>query len=181
VPTAGEGLARVAGRLLGQYDRGEPGAQAKDDALSPTELGIDVRVFRRADADGDGRLDSGELEAFLGRVTPSIELVVAVDKARRTGASIDIVKAEGRTEPRASSVRRLPEGTLTIDLAAVRLEFRTGSGSPFPASFLLERFKNTDGDKNGYLDRDEARRDGLIAEMHAAAIGTAMGNSSRRN
>jgi Ca2+-binding EF-hand superfamily protein len=162
----GEASKELARRLLQQY-----GTHGKTPAtkLSRKQLSLDEATFVRLDADGDGLLDAEELARFTRRPA-DVELSVDVDRPRSGAPRAALVRRAGSRVPADARFGTTPGGGMRLEIGATRIEFGdppaggvevattisvagTESGSQ-----LLMMFRQADTDKNGYLDRNEARR-----------------------
>jgi Ca2+-binding EF-hand superfamily protein len=79
-------------------------------SLKASELGVDAKALAALDKDGNGKLDTAELTAWL-RQPPDLELTVTFDPTtgRLTPAGVH------RTEPNGSLVASLPGGRFRFD------------------------------------------------------------------
>ena len=164
------GMARrdAARRLLLKYDQS---AEATRDfnKLSPAELGVDPAAFPVFDRDGDGLLNQAELEAFLARPTPGLDLVIDFGRRGSRWTSPEVGPADGPPMPLASAIRKSRERNPILNVEGMELEFRMESSTQDLRAFYAARFGEADADKNDYVDESEAMRDNFF-RMGFAAI-----------
>lgn len=156
LPPSGTGTGLVR-RLLGLYD-----GPAKDHRLSRSEIGLEPPAFDRADLDADGGLDTDELAYFLTAITPNLEIRIRM--AMSGGAGIELVPSDSQPTSFARLARNTGEGTFTLLLGAVEIEFNPVDRATRidTRRFFKLRFAQSDLDKNGYLDNMETRGSGLF-------------------
>ncbi len=135
--------------LLARYDRN------RDGKLSGDEVHFPPALFRRLDADGDGRLDAGELARWLAEPV-DVELAVPLEPQPRRGVEV----VPGR--PASVPVQPTRDGVQVI-LGDWALSVDGAGGTPPPpvvpaTSELAEVFRLLDSDGNGYLDTKELYR-----------------------
>ncbi len=174
----GESSTNLAERLLKRY--GKQGA-TPDRMLTRHSSGLDEASFNQLDRNGDGALDSEELAGFAYRL-PDVELTIDIrmaiqpegDSASKVvgapAARLDGVVEVGplrlttRLTALSVNARAAPGGGSVLSLGPTTLDLRVGGSSTpqdrTPASArdtYKTRFGDTDQDKNGYLDANEAR------------------------
>jgi Ca2+-binding EF-hand superfamily protein len=156
----------VMRRLLSQYDRGSgPEGAGKDRRLDAAELAFPPDSIRRFDADGDGALDSLELEGYLADAPPFVELIVTLGSriAGRSRFSIEPRPAEGM------AVWTSGNGAVVADVGDAHLELKAGDVAQNFGNFFEQQFNAADADKNGYLEMREANQNGFVNQFFAAA------------
>jgi Ca2+-binding EF-hand superfamily protein len=116
----------------------------KDSALSPAELGCDAKAFAPLDADGDGRLDTDEIAAWL-RQPPDLDLAYDLPTAAGGGtawllgggsytrpAQTGTVKVTGKGRL-GGEVKPDRDGALAAALPGARLRFAADARAGSPA------------------------------------------------
>ncbi len=141
---AGEPL--IARRLLKKYDRN------RDLQLDPRELGWSKERVAELDADGNGRLDAGEL-ATLGKATPDIELDGR--SARPPGGRRADPRGRHQTGSAIDGAGRLDYAKVAFDPAVVTFSHRNLDPIAAAIESAMRQFNQLDADANGYLGRDE--------------------------
>src|SRR5262249_32436646 len=115
-------------------------------------------VFRRLDADGDGRLDAAELARWPAQ-PPDLELFAPFGKD--AGQDIEVVEPERRHPSLA--VSRAGDGRLLVRCPGTPLEWLRTVGSRVNVEAIrkayLARFQQADGNGNGVLDKEEIFRE----------------------
>lgn len=162
---AGQSLSR---RLLEGYDKvsRDPATKTfrKDQLLSPAELPIDAGEFRRADRNGDGKLDRMELLRLPAAMTPSVELAVEAPAADGK-FSIDVLRTAENERASPVHLKPQPDGRPVLTLNDTSLSLSASAAEPGIEQELrdlyVQQFKSLDRDKNDYLDRPELQRFGF--------------------
>jgi Ca2+-binding EF-hand superfamily protein len=118
-------------------------------SLKASELGVDAKAFAALDKDGNGKLDTAELTAWL-RQPPDLELSVVFDPAtgRLTPAG------SHRTEPNGSVFASLPGGRFRFDPPDAGASLRTSWDKA--AEGLRGQFKKLG--KDGTVERKQLER-----------------------
>jgi len=136
------------------YDRN------RDGKLSPAEFAIDPKAFARADADGNGVLNSEEVTRFLAEAAPDFKLDVklAGDGVKATTVEVTKLGAKGTTA--VTKVNRLSGGDVEVILGEIHLEIHVDDGATVAADAkqsYAALFKSLDADNNGYLEKKELK------------------------
>jgi Ca2+-binding EF-hand superfamily protein len=134
--------------------------------LKREQIGLDEATFKQLDTDRSGLLDARKLNAFV-LLTPDLELDVRVGEK---AASVAI--KEGRPNPLKARVKQEPNGlvleldNVRIDLSPLRLNRSTFEVAPGAAEQQAKAiFDAADKDKNGYIDRNEAKQNPYIRSL----------------
>jgi len=175
----GQPLDAAAQRLLRQFDKD------KDEKLTRAEIGLGKEDFETLDANKDENLDKTELAKFLqrdadlevvARLGKLDEDVVVVDllpdeSTSETGAAnegpsrIDLYNPKQRPMALAAVVSRVDKSTLRLKIGDATLELRTADENA-PArnrfQFLIEQFRELDGDKKGVVEKTKAMQNPQI-------------------
>jgi Ca2+-binding EF-hand superfamily protein len=132
--------------------------------LKREQIGLDEATFKKLDADKDGLLSAQELNAFV-LLTPDLELDVHV------GKKMNVALKEGRPNPLKARVKEGPAGlvleldNVRIDLSSLRPD-RTVETLPADVEQQAKAlFEGADKDKNGYIDRNEAKQNPYIRSL----------------
>ena len=159
----GEPTLRPVRLLLKRYDKGSgSSSSAGDNKLSRAEFVLDAPVFAKADADGDGALDTEELRRFLANVTPDLELNISLGGDSSSSSTVAVTGMKGKPLPSGTKVKPLGRGDIEIAVEEVRLEIHIDNAENSVASakqLFMSQFKTADTDNNGYLERDELTKD----------------------
>ena len=143
------GPRQIVRDLLQRYDQ-EP----KDGQLNRSEMGFDEQSFARFDADENGHLDGDELNRFVRRPTPQIQVVARMGSADQPVVEVTSSRKEqnSKTGP--------PDSSASMVLGKLHLKFNVSNGmfSVDMDQFYQQQFAFLDGDKNGYLDPEESER-----------------------
>jgi Ca2+-binding EF-hand superfamily protein len=103
----------LVNKLLAAYDRDG------DRHLSPKEIAFDPELFKRLDANHDGRLDRDELATWRD-LPPDLEAIVPL---RQGWPRFHLLgRSDGKPGPLGDAVRLTPDGTLFVRLPGMRLE-----------------------------------------------------------
>ena len=150
-----------------------PQPRPRDDRLDRGEIGLDRASFDRVDLDGDGGLDAREIERGLAAV-PDVELIVRLGRRDPWRAAIEVVGAPGHPRPAGVTVGKLGDEGAIIDLGTAVVEVRADDVTRSPAlasqrTAYLAQFHTCDADRNGFVDRNEARTLAVIARVLDAA------------
>ncbi len=159
---AGKGKNDLAGALLDKYG---PKNKTGVRRLTRADLGLDEPTFARLDADGDGALDRQELARFAQR-PPDLEIKAHLGKTRK----FELLRTKDSPAALADRARPTKDGGLRLDLGATTIELSAAGGGGVQARGglrpqYLAQFKQADRDNNGYLDRDETRRNPLFGGL----------------
>lgn len=163
--STGESTAQVVRKLIQRYDRRTGGANG-DGRLSPGELKIDPTAFAPYDADKDGSLDFDELEQFLRNPPAGIEMIVRLGNRKPGEKLISIVHVEPGLK---SQLKGVTDRMANLRLRNAHLELASGSSSGWGVSETAydRQFDAADTDNNGYLTREESRRNGFFSRVFA--------------
>jgi Ca2+-binding EF-hand superfamily protein len=164
VPSSREPSARLAGELLSRYGSRDPRSPAKQ--LRREDLGLDEAAFARLDANHDGSLDATELSRFC-EGPPDLEILIRLGSRAPGEPALELVGPGGRVAPRRAS----PDGVLVLYLDGSRIELvaNLGKASVLPEgdSAYLGRFRDADSNRDGFLDREEAKADRFFSSLFA--------------
>ena len=156
--------------LLKKYDKGTgQAASVGDNKLTNGEFAIDPKAFEKADADGDGALDTEELRRFLAKAAPDIELTVTLSPDASGSAAVAVAGAGSKPLPPWAKVKQLGGGDVEISVDEVRLEVHVDDGSAALADAkrsYTAQFSTADTDNNGYLEKSELTKD----KMHPSPL-----------
>jgi Ca2+-binding EF-hand superfamily protein len=172
--SAGDPSFRPVRLLLKKYDNGAgENASAGDNRLTPGEFAIDPKVFEKADADGDGALDTEELRRLLTRLEPELELTVKLAGGGPTkkAATITAAHPDGRAPTKGVRIETLSDGHLEIALGDIRLEFHADGGenaAEEARAYYAGQFRAADADKNMYLEKSEVKEQPPFSTMFEA-------------
>ena len=155
----------LAEALLKRYARSEEAR--KTGKLTAKDLGLDAETFRKLDRDSNGTLDREELAHFARR-TPDAELTIEADGGKLADLKL-IGKASDFIEKGLAPSLAIGNTVLVLSLG----NDNTGQVWAQPAvveeeSLYKMQFAAADGDNNGYLDMNEARRNGFFASNFKA-------------
>lgn len=170
------GQPLTAKELLAARDKNQDGA------LTAEELGCDPKVIADLDADGDGRLDTDELAAWLRR-GPDLDL--AFDLTDPTAGEGWLPAFVNRPAPADSTVKQIgkgrlanqakagPDGGIGLDLRDARFRFSVDTGT---ANNARQQWKNSADQlrqafdmlagKKGELDKQK-----VLSNPETAAVG----------
>jgi Ca2+-binding EF-hand superfamily protein len=160
--TPGDPPTRLVTELRRHY--GVVKGKESSKPLSREAMGLSKERFAQLDKNKDGGLDDGELSAF-SEFEPDLELAVRIGTRKKDEKQVAVL----RKGPRVPGLgMHVLEGmgqtllTLEIGTTEIGLTFAAPSGGTwvrFTAvnSRSLAQFKSLDRDKNGYLDRNEAK------------------------
>ena len=115
--------------------------------------------FRKIDADKDGKLTRGEIEAYqrvvatIGAQAANRSLFARLDKDRNGQLSAQEFAAVQAPPPRPNAAPMLAQTDLNKDQAVTLVEYRTGK---------LVNFDRMDADKDGVVSPAEMKAAGLI-------------------
>jgi Ca2+-binding EF-hand superfamily protein len=175
----GQPLDAAAQRLLRQFDKD------KDEKLTRAEIGLGKEDFETLDANKDENLDKTELAKFFQR-DADLEVVVRLGKLDEDEAVVDLLPDESTSEPGAANegpsridlynpkhrpmalaadVSRVDKSTLRLKIGDATLELRTADESPQARNrfqFLIEQFRELDGDKKGIVEKMKAMQNPQI-------------------
>ena len=126
--------------------------------ISADDLGMTAEAFAPFDRNRDEVLDSTEFAELLANPPLTADLNVTLFHKKR--ARPDVVRA-GEATP-----KRAPQSTLlSVPLAGIGFQWRAAASAAAAASdnrnFYKIKFRQADGDKNGYLDANEFAALGL--------------------
>lgn len=124
-------------------------------SLAITQLGYRDEEMADFDADGNGRLDRDELRYWLTHPKPDVELVVRIGK-RDEGQEPVVVKTPPTRED--LTVKTSDLGLVSVVSGDVHLEIGVAPDQRNEESVrqsFKNRFRQSDRDGNGYLERDE--------------------------
>jgi Ca2+-binding EF-hand superfamily protein len=94
---------------------------------------------------------------------------VFLGKPNASQPPIELAKdPQGLLAKPAGTGRPTPRGSLLLDLEDVEVEFRASDAIQDAADFFDQQFKNSDGDKNGYLERKEVEQTFLLQYFDVA-------------
>jgi len=145
---------KSARQLLDHYDK------RTDGKLSPAEFAVEPDAFARADADGNGTLDSKELTRFLAEAAPDFELDVKLAGDGVKATTVEVSRTAGKATPAVTKVNRLSGGDVEVILGEIHLEIHVDDGATVAADAkqsYAALFKSLDGDSNGYLEKKELK------------------------
>ena len=145
---------KSARQLLNHYDK------RKDGKLTPAEFAVETKVFARADEDGDGILDSGEVARYLAAAEPDFELDVKLAGDGVKATTVDVTQVDAKGSPAVSKVNRLTGGDVEVILGEIHLEIHVDDGATVAddaKKSYAALFKSVDGDNNGYLEKKELK------------------------
>jgi Ca2+-binding EF-hand superfamily protein len=131
----------------------------KDGRLSAAELGGDAELVRHIDTDGDGGLDDDELIELLRQPPSDLELAVSLGALGKQDSAIRLF------DPRRATPRIITVNPLHLELGGVAMEFAVGDDANRSRDRIIQRFSKSDGDKNGYLDKNEVAQRPLFQQM----------------
>ena len=143
----------------------ESGEEASEDANKRTKphgvkldvLGIPKDLEAEFDRDGDGMLDLLELRAYLRSPVPMVTVTVPLSKSGKAEPALSGKVREPKSE---IVVKTSSSGAVSVLVGEIQIEIDTAGLRPeILLESLEERFKQSDGDGNGYLEQNEARRD----------------------
>ena len=173
--TPGASTRALAKRLQAQYGR-------KGGKLDRKQLGLDEATFKLLDADEDGQLDIEELARFAQRPA-DVELTVSLGrgkgvsvtpvKGKRLPAGIKLTAGKGRQWEGRIDAGKPPVDTVALEVGNTHVDLRLEGGGnrdgirffPMTEQFYKMQFAAADQDNNGYLDRNEARRNGFFSSL----------------
>ncbi len=149
--------------LLKKYDKGgAKRGQGGDNKLTLAEFAVEPKAFAAADADSDGALDTEELRRFLAKVTPDIELDVALSPDASGHATVAVGGAGARALPPWAAVKQLGGGDLEISADEIRLEVHVDDGADAASAARQSYeglFQAADADNNDYVEKSEVTKD----------------------
>jgi Ca2+-binding EF-hand superfamily protein len=157
--SSGESLPKLIRRIVDKYDStdtaksGVPSQSAKNQKLSPLELGMAETEFVKYDVDGDGQLDFTELRQLVSELETSVELMLNLT----TG------KVEG-VEASANKIRTTADGGAHLQIGAAQVSVSAVSPpqKTDPERSIKPLFMAVDSDANGYLEKSEAPDNALF-------------------
>ena len=124
--------------------------------LSPKDLGLTAEAVAPFDYNRDGALDIEELVTLLANPPVVADLKVTLFHKKR--GRPDVVRTDEATT-------RRPGTLLSAPLAGIGFQWRAAASAAAAASdnrnFYKIKFRQADGDKNGYLDANEFAALGL--------------------
>ncbi len=155
IPAEQEDRAKLAQKLLAKYD-GRPG----DGGLDSKESSIPAKLIDKFDSDHNGRLNAKELEQLLHDPPVGCELSVELNK---TGGQVSVSPTATSATTAKLKIDAGSDGSATVAFPGYCLRFEAAAGqfSNARGNYQL-RFNNADQDKNEYLDKQEASREGLF-------------------
>lgn len=164
--------ADIGTLILKALSSPQPRSYVRDERLDRAEIGLDTASFDRADTDGDGKLDLGEIERNLA-TRPDVELVVRLGRRDRWRAAVEVVGGPGRGRT-GVAVGKLGDDGALIDLGSAVIEFRIGEDSRDQALatqkvVYLKQFTTFDADKDGFISRDEVRQGAILLRLFDVA------------
>jgi len=175
----GQPLDAAAQRLLRQFDKD------KDEKLTRAEIGLGNEDFETLDANKDENLDKAELAKFFQR-DADLEVVARLGKLNEDEAVVDLLPDESTSEAGAANegpsridlynpkkrpmalaadISRSDKSTLRLKIGDATLELRTAEETPQARNryqFLIEQFRELDGDKKGIVDKSKAMQNPQI-------------------
>jgi Ca2+-binding EF-hand superfamily protein len=169
--TSDEARAAFAWRLLGALGKGGTGPKGRQ--LPLEALTADPSALRRADADGNGTLGVGELEALLADPPFDLEFAVELrsDPSSR-GISTTPVKSL-TTSPRPGAPDVKPEtdgpGIFAVRFDGLEVSLRSSDVFQNLDDFIRQQFTTADADKNKAVDRKELRANRFLQNIFAVA------------
>jgi Ca2+-binding EF-hand superfamily protein len=130
--------------------------------LSARDLGLTDEGLKRLDEDGDGKLNTQELARFADRPA-DVEIVVRLGKKEKDQAAVEVVSKDQPGENGLTGRKTSGGAAFTAGNAQVELRLAGGAQGNVQIAgfnnraFLKTRFKDSDGDNNGYLDKNEVK------------------------
>ncbi len=161
---SGESLPKLIRRIVDKYDStdsaksGVPSQSAKNQKLSPLELGMADAEFVKYDVDGDGQLDFTELRQLVSELETSVELILnlTTGKVEGVGASANKIRTT------ADGGAHLQFGAAQVSVSAISPPQKTD-----PELSIKPLFMAVDADANGYLEKSEAPDNALFGATFA--------------
>ncbi|HVW02186.1 MAG TPA: hypothetical protein VHB77_17675 [Planctomycetaceae bacterium] len=139
-----ESRAQMAEELTRRY--GSSGRVTADD------LGLTAEAFAPFDRNRDGTLDTTEFAALLANPPVTADLKVTLFHKKRGRPDVVRINEATTRRPGAATL-------LSVPLANVGFQWRAAASAAAAASdnrnFYKIKFRQADGDKNGYLDANE--------------------------
>lgn len=149
----------VAARILKTYFQGDKTIGPKNFKIGPEPLGATFAAFAAADSDGDGKLNASELNRYLERPIPHLEVVVSLPKTGQGAAEISRPAAKAGVKPSPYELAVSPNvnGMIVAQFEGSEIELRAADAINQFGNFFENQFQSSDADKNGVLDLKEAR------------------------
>ncbi len=147
---------RLITRIV-KEDQPEDEKTVKVRGVPPEVLKMPKGIEDRFDRDGNGTLDEFELRAYLETPQPMVKVRVQLPTdAKEEPTFSGTVTAEKSPV----TVKKTAAGTLSLMAGDIQIEIDAGGLRPeMVMESLEERFKQADGDNNGYLEQNESNRD----------------------
>ncbi len=146
-------IRQVAGKLTAKYDK-----DPKDNALTRVELGLSEKLFAGHDMDGNGQWDFEEIQQYLRSPSPDVTITVRLGKLNEGRERIEFQHDEKLNSEVKNAIG-------SLNLGSVQMEISTASfdRSLSLEAYLKSQFRAADRDNNGYIDKEESRRLGLLS------------------
>ena len=162
--SSGESLPKLIRRIVDKYDSadsaksGVPVQSAKNQKLSPLELGMADAEFVKYDVDGDGQLDFTELRQLVSELETSVELILNLT----TGNVEGVGASASKIRTTADGGAHLQFGAAQVSVSAISPPAKTD-----PELSIKPLFMAVDVDANGYLEKSEAPDSALFGATFA--------------
>lgn len=162
--------------IIQKYDKLARGAGSrrfiKDGRLSAEEFSLPPDVLAAHDTNGDDLLDQKELRSLLTNPQPTYEIMIEFGRDL-SGSRTELLKRGNPTQPAPLDFDTGQEERIIVKLGDTHLELAADPEvRPVRAAGFVGAFKNTDRDKNDYLDLNEFRQLGNIGANHFRLVDT---------